>query len=118
MKHNGIYYLKFYSLIVLGVLVVGYSAFQAQKLIRGPVITILSPLNGETYITPLIEVKGTTKNVSSITLNDRTLYIDRAGNFIDALLLIPGYNIIKLEAKDRFGAQTKKTIEIIYKEIP
>jgi hypothetical protein len=114
MKHNGIYYLKLYSLILLGVLVVGYSAFQAQKIIRGPVITVLSPLNGATYITPLI--KGTTKNVSSITLNDRILYIDRAGNFIDALLLIPGYNIIKIEAKDKFGAETKKTIEIIYKE--
>lgn len=116
MKHNGIYYLKFYSLIVLGVLVVGYSAFQAQKIIRGPVVTILSPLNGATYITPLIEVKGTTKNVSSITLNDRILYIDRVGNFIDALLLIPGYNIIKIEAQDKFGAKTKKMIEIIYKE--
>lgn len=118
MQHNGIYYLKFYSFVALGVLVVIYSGFQAYKMIRGPVIYITAPLNGETYITPLIEIKGVTKNVSSITLNDRTLYIDRAGNFIDALLLIPGYNIIKLEAKDRFGARTQKLIEIIYKETP
>jgi hypothetical protein len=118
MKRNGIYYLKFYSLTLLGILLVGYSAFQAQKIIRGPVITVISPLNGETYITPLIEIKGVTKNVSSITLNDRTLYIDRAGNFSDGLLLIPGYNIIKLEAKDKFGAETEKKIEIIYKETP
>jgi hypothetical protein len=118
MQHNGFYYLKFYSLIILGVLVVGYSIFQAQKIIRGPIINVLSPLNGATYITPLLEIKGATRNVSSITLNDRILYIDRSGNFIDALLLIPGYNIIKLEAKDKFGAKTKKIIEIIYKETP
>lgn len=117
MKHNGIYYLKLYSIIILSVLVVGYSAFQAQKIIQGPVIKIQSPLHGATYTTPLIEIKGTSKNVSSLLLNDRILYTDRSGNFIDALLLIPGYNIIKLEATDKFGAQTKKYIEIIYQEL-
>lgn len=116
MKHNGIYYLKLYALIGLGVLVVGYSLFQGQKIIQGPMITVRAPLNGATYITPLIEVRGTAKNVNSITLNDRILYIDRQGNFTDSLLLIPGYNIIKIEAKDRFGAETKKMIEIIYQE--
>ncbi len=118
MKHNGIYYLKLYSLLALGILIVGYSAFQGKKIIQGPVIEIRAPLNGATYITPLIEVRGVAKNVNSITLNDRILYIDRSGNFTDALLLIPGYNIITIEAKDKFGAETKKTIEIIYQEKP
>ncbi len=117
MKHNGIYYLKLYSLILLGVLVVGYSAFQAQKIWNGPKITILSPINGATYTTSLIEIKGTAKNVSALMLNDRPLYTDRQGNFSDTLLLSLGYNIIKLEAKDKFGSETKKMIEIIYQEI-
>ncbi len=117
MQHNGIYYLKFYSLILLGVLILGYSIFQAQKIIGGPSITVLSPINGATYTTELIEIKGTAKNVSTLMLNDRPLYTDKAGNFSDTLLPNDGYNIIKLEAKDKFGARTEKKIEIIYKQI-
>lgn len=117
MRRNGIYYLKFYSLVALGLIVVLYSGFQAQKIIRGPVITLTSPLNGATYTTALIEVKGVAKNISELYLNDRPLYTDKSGNFGDALLLIPGYNIIKLNAKDKFGARTEKKIEIIYKEL-
>jgi hypothetical protein len=117
MQHNGIYYLKFYSLVLLGILIIGYSIFQAQKILGGPKINILSPINGATYTTALIEIKGVAKNVSTLTLNDRILYTDKIGNFSDTLLLNEGYNIIKLEAKDKFGAQTQKRIEIIYKEV-
>lgn len=117
MQHNGIYYLKFYSLILLGVLIVGYSIFQAQKILGGPSITVLSPINGATYTTTLIELKGVAKNVSTLMLNDRPLYTDKLGNFSDTLLLNPGYNILKLEAKDKFGSGTQKMIEIIYKPI-
>lgn len=117
MQHNGIYYLKFYSLILLGVLIVGYSIFQAQKILGGPKITVLSPINGATYTTALIEIKGIAKNTSTLLLNDRPLYTDKAGNFSDTLLPTEGYNIIKLEAKDKFGSETKKMIEIIYKEL-
>jgi len=117
MHHNGIYYLKFYSLILLGIVVMGYSVFQAQKILTGPKITVLSPINGATYTTALIEIKGIAKNTSVLLLNDRPLYTDKLGNFSDTLLLSQGYNILKLEAKDKFGSETKKMIEIIYKEI-
>lgn len=117
MQHNGIYYLKFYSLILLGILILGYSIFQAQKIWNGPKITVLSPINGATYTTGLIEVKGVAKNVSTLTLNDRPLYTDRQGTFSDTLLLLPGYNILKLEAEDKFGSETVEYIEIIYKEL-
>lgn len=117
MRHNGIYYLKFYSLIILGIIVLGYSIFQAQKILGGPKITLLSPINGATYTTALIEVKGVAKNASALLLNDRPLYTDKVGNFSDTLLLNEGYNIIKLEAKDKFGSETKKMVEIIYKQI-
>ncbi|MEY4602277.1 MAG: hypothetical protein RL292_218 [Candidatus Parcubacteria bacterium] len=117
MKHNGIYYLKLYSLIILGVTIIGYSIFQAQKILGGPKITVLSPINGATYTTALIEIKGVAKNTSTLLLNDRPLYTDKAGNFSDTLLPTEGYNIIKLEAKDKFGARTEERIEIIYKPI-
>ncbi|MHB1316556.1 MAG: hypothetical protein ACYCZW_01730 [Minisyncoccota bacterium] len=116
MKHNGIHYLKLYSLIILGVVILFYSLFQAQKILSGPKITTSSPLNGATYTTNLVEVKGVAKNASVLKLNDRLLYTDKSGNFIDTLLLIPGYNIIKLEAQDKFGVKVIKRVEIIYQE--
>lgn len=103
-------------LILLGLIVGGYSLFQAHKLISGPVITIFSPENGSLYNSPLIEITGKAKNVAYLNLNDKKIFTDENGNFKEKLLLSPGYNILKLDAKDKFGTYTEKRIELILKE--
>ena len=48
-------------------------------------------------------------------MNDRQMFTDEEGEFSEKLLLSYGYNIITVKAKDRFGRETKKTLELIYK---
>jgi hypothetical protein len=103
-------------LIVFGLVIVLYSGFQAQKIIVGPVIDIYTPENGATYNMALIEITGRAKNVSFINLNDRKIFTDTAGYFKEKLLLSPGYNILKLDARDKFGSYTEKRLELILKE--
>ncbi len=102
------------SLLVL--VIVGYSLFQAQKLIRGPIIDIYTPQNGATYNQTLIEIDGRARNAAYINLNDRPIFTDKNGYFSEKLLLSPGYNIIKLDARDKFKNYTEKRLEIILKE--
>jgi predicted ATPase len=80
----------------------------------GPVISISEPSNGATLTSSLIEVLGTTKNISSINLNDRQIFINESGAFEEKLLLSPGYNIITFRAEDRFGRKTQKVLELVY----
>lgn len=96
--------------------IAGYSFFQARNLIRGPQIFLATPAEGATLASPLVAVKGIAKNVSFITLNGRQIFVDNDGNFDEELLLSPGYNQWKIEAKDKFGRIVSKRIELVLKK--
>lgn len=104
------------GIILLGLIIVGYGLFQAQKYLTGPVITIYSPENGAVYTSPLIEVDGRAVNVAYLKLDDRQIFTDTQGRFSEKLLLSPGYNILTLDAQDKFGKSVSKKLELILKE--
>ncbi len=104
--------------IIVGVLaflgIAGYSLYQAKNLIRGPQITIDTPLNGSTSDNPAVVIKGRAKNIAYISLNDRQIYVDKDGIFNEELLMAPGYNMWQIQAKDKFGRIVSKKIELIF----
>jgi len=107
--------LKWITIILAVIIVVTYGFFASRDLLRGPQITIDTPENGSVVEEQLIHIEGTTKNSKSITLNDRPLFIDTDGHFREELLLAPGYTILTLRAKDRFGRETVKRLELVQK---
>lgn len=98
---------------VLALIILGYSGFQARKIVEGPELKVTSLKTGAIVKDPLIEIKGSAYNIKEISLDDRPIYIDEKGNFNEKLLLFPGYNIIRLKAGDKFGKVTEKTLEVI-----
>src|SRR3989344_6026020 len=116
MNRNATSLLRITLFSIIGMVIVGYSIFQAWKLISGPIIDIYTPQNGATYSQTLIEIEGRARNISYLNLNDRPIFTNKNGYFKEKLLLSPGYNIIKLDAKDKFKNYTEKRLEIILKE--
>jgi hypothetical protein len=96
--------------------VVLYTALQTRDLIRGPQITINYPQSGQKLADATVDVTGQAKLISHLYLNDNPIFTDQHGGFSQKLLLAPGYNIIKLEAKDRFNRVISKTIQLIYQD--
>ncbi len=106
-----------FALITLVILIIaGYSLFQAQKLIRGPIIDIDTPQNGMTYTSPLIEISGRARNVSYLNLDGRKIFTDKDGYFKEKFVLSPGRNVLTLDAEDKFKTSRKKQIEVVLKE--
>ena len=103
-------------IVIFSLIIVGYGLFQAKKLIDGPTISISEPKNGETVTDSLIDIQGNAKNLVFISLDDRPIFVDQNGNFDEKMLLYPGYNIIKLEARDKFGKVTRKNLELVFRE--
>jgi hypothetical protein len=108
--------IKLFSGIILALIIIGYSLFQAHSIITGPEIDVYSPQNGTVYSHTLIEISGQAHNTSFLNLNKRQIFTDRDGYFKEKLLLSPGYNILVLDAKDKFGKTTEKRLELILKE--
>lgn len=116
MNRNAATILQTALLVLLVVILIGYSIFQTQKIIRGPIIDVYAPENGTTYSQTLIEISGRARNIAYLNMNGRPIFTDKNGYFSEKLLLSPGYNIIKLDARDKFKNYTEKKLEIILKE--
>lgn len=116
MNRNAKSILRISLFSIFGAVIVGYSLFQAWKLISGPIINITSPQNGTTFSQALIEIEGQARNIAYLNLNDRPIFTDKNGYFKEKILLSPGYNIIKLDAQDKFKKYTEKRLELILKE--
>lgn len=101
-------------LTILGILiVVGYSFFALKDVLRGPRIDIETPQSGYSTTTPMIGVSGRVFRGNLFFINNATTTIDLEGNFSEQLLLSSGYNIMTLEARDRYGRTSTETIEMV-----
>ena len=98
----------------LGVaIVVVYSYFVLDDYVRGPRIVIESPLNGYSTTTPAIVIIGRGIHTNNLSINGAQTPVDLNGNFRGQLILAPGYNIIKITAKDNYERTVEKTLEIV-----
>ncbi len=108
--------LKIIIIITIVAILGGYTYYQFRNVITGPQLTILSPTNGSSSTEAFTLIKGETKNVSKVSINDRPIFIDTKGNFIDAIVLLSGYNVITVKAEGKFGKEIKEVLELILKE--
>lgn len=116
MNRNALSKLKIILFSLFGLIILSYTLFQANKLISGPIIEIDTPQDGATYSQTLIEIDGRARNIAYLNLNDKPIFTDKDGYFKEKLLLSPGLNIIKLDARDKFKTYTEKKLQIILKE--
>ena len=112
-RERKIFKIIIYSALILTVLF--FAIFQSKNLIAGPKIIMDEPLNGKIYQESLVKISGKASNVSEIKLNGRNIFIDEEGLFEEEVLLSYGYNMIILEAKDRFDRKTKKELKLVFK---
>lgn len=63
----------------------------------------------------LAEVVGRCPKATYISLNGREIFIDKEGVFSEQISLLPGYQIVTLNAKDKFGKTNEKKIPLYFK---
>jgi len=97
-------------LLLVAALIGSYILFNTRLLIAGPQIIIQSPESGSVFSNPFIELRGTAKNTSFITLDGNQIFINNDRIFSEKLLLPPGTSIMKLVARDRFNREKEVTL--------
>lgn len=100
---------------IFAILIGLYAYSQSREYLKGPQIVINEPQNGATLLEAPIVIAGNAQNVSRITLNGASIFVDSKGDFREKLLLLPGYNILTISAEDRFGRKAEKTLELVYR---
>ena len=72
--------------------------------------------SGQVVRESVTRVTGTAKNAVFLSLNGREISVDLEGNFEETIALLPGYNIISIEAKDKFGYMDEENYKLILEE--
>ena len=103
--------------------IAGFSAFflliiifafsRSKDLIVGVKIKDVNLTDGITVTDNIIKIAGNAKNAVNLNLNGREISIDQEGNFKETIALLPGYNIINIKARDKFGYMDEKNFRLI-----
>lgn len=103
------------GLIIL-FLVAGYFFYQLHFLLSPPSLRVLEPASAD-FITnsAFVFLKGQTEPGVKLTINGQQSYIDKDGNFEQAINLVRGLNVIKIEATNRFGKSSFEVKRIMLK---
>ncbi|MEK7569282.1 MAG: hypothetical protein AAB500_00100 [Patescibacteria group bacterium] len=101
--------LKYAALSVFSLVIVIYAYFRSTELIWGVKVKNVVLQREES----MLKISGNAKNAVHLALNGREISIDQAGNWNEALALLPGYNLLDINAKDKFGHESQKSYQLI-----
>ncbi len=95
---------------IVALFFLSYGTFEARRLLFGPELRIVSPKDGSATSSTAILISGTASNIAFLSINDASAYTDPSGHFTDMRSIPPGYAVIKVWAKDRFGRQVTSLV--------
>ncbi len=101
----------FFIILIAGLMII----YQALNIILPPKIDLFTPKNDSVVNFNKIEVRGKT-NANLLKINNNQVNIDNKGNFSFEVYLIPGLNIIKIDAKNKIGKEKIIERKIIYQK--
>ena len=101
--------------VILGVFAL--VLYNIRDLVLGTPLEVVAAQDGATLDSTFLPLSGVARHARELLINGRTVAIDRAGNFTDAIILSPGYNIVEVALKDRFGNTETRTYHWVV-EVP
>ena len=102
--------------VLIFLIVVGYLFFQLNHLIGAPQINNFEPRSDFSTDQKTVSISGQTTPEAQLTINGGMVYIGRDGKFSQEVTLSAGLNVIRVEARNRFGKTTTLIRQIMLRE--
>lgn len=103
--------------IVFGIIILLYAIFRLHDLIFGINIKVTGIEDWMVTSDPKIQIDGTARRASLVTLNDNEIFISKDGDFSIPMILLPGVNMISLYVKDKFGKSDTVEYTVVYQPL-
>ncbi len=114
MNNDGKKIITIGALVIFFIFIIVYAFFRSKDLLFGVKIINVNLVNGATMTESTFEVAGNARNAIHLVLQGREISIDAEGNFTETIALHPGYNVVSIEASDKFGNSDEKIYQLIY----
>ncbi len=105
--------LKISSLSLLFLCIIIFAFFGSKDLLFGVKIKNVNIVDGAKMTNNIVQITGNAKNALKITLNGREISLDQSGNWSETIVLLPGYNVVDIYARDKFGHSDEKIFRLI-----
>lgn len=97
------------------IFVVGYGLYQSRLFLAGPILIVTAPADGSLVEESPVTVSGTARYISFLEFNGRQTYVDEHNRFREPVLLHPGYNVVTVRVRDRFGREKTEQLELVHR---
>ncbi len=97
------------------ILAAGYFFYEARGVLFAPRLEIFEPKDGAVLMSAEIHIAGKTDPNLAVWIAGKTFPSDEKGIFDGDIILAPGYNLIGISVKDRFGGETRKVLRVLVK---
>ncbi len=119
MNTNAKKIVKIGGMTIFFLVIILYAFFRSRDLIFGVQVMNVdingAPIqSGATITDNTVEITGVARNAIDLTLDGRAISVNQAGNFDETIALLPGYNIINIRAKDKFGHVDEKNYQLMH----
>lgn len=98
--------------------VCGLVFYNIRDMVFGTPLKVVAATDGATLDDTFLPLSGVARHAQQLLINGRTVAIDRTGKFTDAIILSPGYNIVEVALKDRFGNTETRTYHWVVEVSP
>jgi len=114
MKNDVKKTIKIVSLSALFLFIIIFAFFRSRDLVFGVKIKNINIVDGTKFTGSILPITGNAKNAVEITINGREISVDQSGNFNETIVLLSGYNVVDIKAKDKFGHSDEKIYKLMY----
>lgn len=106
--------LKISIFFIFSLLIILYAFYRTKALVFGVKIQDVSIAERDQTRDGIMKVKGSAENALKLYLDGREIPIDEKGNFEDTVALLPGYNMMVIQAEDKFGHKDEKYYKLTF----
>lgn len=100
------------SIVVVAAIILIYALARTFTYAQGPTIRIFEPADGAGIASSSISIRGQAERVNSLSINGLPISMDTEGRFDEALTILPGINIVTLDATDQFKRSTRRELRL------
>lgn len=107
-------YIRLGLIIGFFAFMIALAFFQTKALSEGVTLKISGLQNGEMTDQGIVSLSGSAKHAKHLIINGREVVVNQENNFTEELVLSPGYNIVTVEAEDRYAKKTEATYKVFF----
>lgn len=107
-------YIKIISLFGLFAFIISYSVMKTLPLLRGVELSLTGIKDGGTVSSNMLALAGRALHAKHLRINGHEILINEKSEFSENIFLLPGYNIVTVDAEDRFDKKLNRSYQILY----